>query len=121
MLGATRQTIEDNRPADWPSNPSETSVGNSMITPQQSDRGKEDVPIPRDALNALIGRHVIHSLGSPDNILKVKVHPLGNDHYRVNVLVGKDIASARIGNSFFLTADGDGNIVTSSPKIARLY
>jgi hypothetical protein len=39
----------------------------------------------------------------------------------VNVLVGKDFASTRIANSFFLTADGKGNIVTSSPKIARLY
>jgi hypothetical protein len=92
-----------------------------MITPQQDSRGKEDVPIPRDALNSLIGRHVVHSLGSPGDMLKVKVHPLGNDRYRVNVLVGKDIASARIGDSFFLTADGDGNIVTSSPKIVRLY
>ena len=41
--------------------------------------------------------------------------------YRVNVLVGKDAGSARIASSFFLTADGEGNILASSPKIVRLY
>ena len=71
--------------------------------------------------SVLIGRQVVHSLGSPDDMLKVKVHPLGTDRYRVNVLVGKNIASARIADSFFLTADGIRNIVDSSPKIVRLY
>jgi hypothetical protein len=87
----------------------------------QGDRGMEDAPMPIDSLNVLIGRQVLHALGSPGDMLKVKVHPLGNDRYRVNVLVGKNVTSARIANSFFLTADGKGNIVTSSPKIARLY
>jgi hypothetical protein len=92
-----------------------------MPTTPQSDRGKEDGPIPVETLSVLIGRQVVLSLGSPNDMLKVKVHPLGNDHYRVNVLVGKDIASARIADSFFLTADEKGNIVKSSPKIVRLY
>ena len=92
-----------------------------MPTKPQSDRGKEDGPIPVETLSVLIGRQVVHSLGSPGDMLKVKVHPLGNDRYRVNVLVGKDIASARIADSFFLTADGEGNSVNSSPKIVRLY
>jgi hypothetical protein len=92
-----------------------------MSTAQQGDRDQEDGPMPSDTLNALIGRQVLRTLGSPGDILKVKVHPLGNDHYRVNVLVGKDFASARIADSFFLTADGKGNILSSSPKIARLY
>jgi hypothetical protein len=92
-----------------------------MNTAQRDDRGMEDGPMAIDTLNALIGKQVLRTLGSPGDIFKVKVHPLGNDRYRVNVLVGKDFASARIANSFFLTADGEGNIVTSSPKIARLY
>jgi hypothetical protein len=92
-----------------------------MSNAQQGDRRMEDGTMPTDTLNALIGRQVLQTLGSPRDMLKVKVHPLGNDRYRVNVLVGKDFASARIANSFFLTADGKGNIVTSSPKIARLY
>ena len=92
-----------------------------MSTAQQGDRIMEEAPKPTDTLNALIGRQVLQTLGSPGDILKVKVHPMGNDRYRVNVLVGKDVNSARIANSFFLTADGMGNIVTSSPKIVRLY
>jgi hypothetical protein len=92
-----------------------------MNTAQQGDRLMEDGPIPTDTLSALIGRQVLQTLGSPGDILKVKVHPMGNDRYRVNVLVGKDVNSARIANSFFLTADSKGNIVTSSPKIVRLY
>ena len=92
-----------------------------MINTPQGDRGKDDGPIAVETLNAVIGRHVVHSLGSPNDMLKVKVHPLGNDRYRVNVLVGKNVASARIADSFFLTADAEGNIVSSSPKIVRLY
>ena len=46
---------------------------------------------------------------------------MGSDRYRVNVLVGRNLAWSRIADSFFLTADGRGNITKSSPKIARLY
>jgi hypothetical protein len=90
-----------------------------MIT-TQSDRDKEMDRNQRDTLNNLIGRHLAHSLGSPVDLLKVQVRPLGNDRYQVNVLVGKNVASAKITDSFFLTADDEGNIVTSSPAIVRL-
>jgi hypothetical protein len=46
---------------------------------------------------------------------------LWEDHYRVNVLVGPDAASARVANSYFLVVDGDGAIVTSTPRLTRLY
>ncbi len=75
----------------------------------------------RDALNAIIGKNVIHSLGSPADMLKVKVNPVASETYRVNVMVGKDISSSRVADSFFLTADEEGNILTSSPQIVRLY
>ena len=90
-----------------------------MIIPQRDDLHEEDPPIPVEVLNSLIGRQVVRSLGSPADVLNVKVHPMGNGRYRVNVLVGKNLASARIGNSFFLTADEKGNILASTPKIVR--
>jgi hypothetical protein len=74
-----------------------------------------------DALNHVIATNVVQSLGSPADLLKVQVCPLGRDRYRVNVFVGKDATSARIADSFFLTADDRGKIVTSSPEIAKLY
>jgi len=40
---------------------------------------------------------------------KVQVRRLWDDHYRVNVLIGEDAASAKIANSYFVEADGDGN------------
>jgi len=92
-----------------------------MKTTQQNELGKDDAPIPRDALNAIIGKHVIRSLGSPGDMLKVQVNPVGSDRYRVNVMVGKTVGTARVADSFFLTADGEGNILTSSPTITRLY
>ncbi len=39
----------------------------------------------------------------------------------MNVLVGVDAASAKIGHSYFLVADGDGNILASTPKIEKHY
>ena len=74
-----------------------------------------------DALNHVIATNVVQSLGSPVDLLKVQVRPLGRDRYRVNVFVGKEASSARIANSFFLTADARGRILESSPAIVKLY
>ena len=92
-----------------------------MTTTPQRDHDQKLTRHLRDALNALIGEQVVHSLGSPDDLLKVQVRPIGGDRYRVNVFVGRDVTSARISDSFFLTADGEGNIITSTPRIDRLY
>jgi hypothetical protein len=92
-----------------------------MPATQTHDFGRGSSPLPRHAMAAIIGGHVIRSLGSPDDMLRVQVNPVGGDRYRVNVMVGKTGGSARIADSFFLTADEDGDIVTCSPKIARLY
>ena len=73
------------------------------------------------SLTDLIRRQVVRTLGSPANLLGVYVRPLWDDRYRVNVVVGQDITSSRVANSYFLVADGDGNILRSSPEIARLY
>jgi hypothetical protein len=92
-----------------------------MTTTGQRDRDDDLLRDMGDMLNDLIGEQVVHSLGTPDDLLEVQVRPIGKDRYRVNVLVGKDATSARVADSFFLTADGEGNILTSSPEIARVY
>ena len=92
-----------------------------MASTPQGNFSEEGEPMPREAMNAIIAKHVIGSLGSPVNMLKVKVNPVGSDRYRVNVMVGKTVGTARVADSFFLTADRHGNIVTSSPEITRLY
>ncbi len=75
----------------------------------------------QDSLNGIVGEQVIRRLGSPGDLFRVHVRPLWGDHFRVNVFVGKDAASAVIADSYFLVADEEGNIVTSSPEIARRY
>jgi hypothetical protein len=92
----------------------------TMPTTQQTEHHDMGLHM-RETLQELIGEQVVHTLGSPDDLFGVRVRPLWKDHYRVNVFVGKDATSARVANSYFLVVDDDGNIVTSSPKIARLY
>ena len=87
----------------------------------QFPSGGADASEARESLKALIRTQVVRSLGTPDDMLRVLVHPVGHDSFRVNVVVGKTVVTARIADSFFLTADGDGNILTCSPRIARLY
>ena len=77
--------------------------------------------VMRDALNDVVREQVVHRLGSPVDLFDVRVCPLWSEHYRVNVMVGKDVTSRRVADSFFLVTDDDGNIVSSSPVIARLY
>jgi hypothetical protein len=88
-----------------------------MATLQPHEADKHDVLLKND----LIRKQVVKSLGKPVDLLSVRVHPVGSERYRVNVVVGKDVSSSRIANSFFLTADAEGNIVESSPKIAPSY
>ena len=75
----------------------------------------------RETLNALVGEQVLHALGEPGDLLKVQVRPLWEGNYRVNVFVGVNAASARVANSYFVVADGDGNILGSTPEVRRQY
>jgi hypothetical protein len=84
---------------------------------QQKDQEKQ----ARVERKAVIARHVILGLGQPHDLHRVQVRYLWEDHYRVNVLLGVDATSAKIGHSYFLVADGDGNILASTPKIAKHY
>jgi len=69
----------------------------------------------------MIGNCVLGALGEPADFLGLQIRQLWEDHYRVNVLVGKDAASVRIAHSYFLVADGNGNIVASTPALIRHY
>jgi hypothetical protein len=64
---------------------------------------------------------VLAALGLPADLYRVAVLPLWGDHYRVNVVTGDDPTSVRIRHSYFLAADGRGNIIEVTPRIARLY
>ena len=75
----------------------------------------------RDARHILIGKQVLNGLGEPGDLLQIQVRPLWDQHYRVNIVVGADIVSARVANSYFLKANEDGNIVASTPTIKRQY
>ena len=72
-------------------------------------------------LLARIGRHVLQALGEPSGLRAINVKRLWDDHYRVNVLIGRDATSATIAHSYFLKADGTGHVVTATPEIMRQY
>jgi hypothetical protein len=84
---------------------------------QHTDPGKQERP----QLEATIRGHVVHALGQPGDLQRVQVRSLWGDHYRVNVFVGPDAATAKVAHSYFLVADGDGNILASTPTITRQY
>jgi hypothetical protein len=92
-----------------------------MAKTLQQNRDEELSRDTTDTLDRRIAEKVVRSLGTPDDLLSVQVRRVGGDHYRVNVFVGKDVSSGRVANSFFLTADGEGNILKSSPEIVRAY
>jgi len=75
----------------------------------------------RERLNAAVGKRVMDTLGKPGDLRAVQVRWLWEHHYRVNVFVGLDAASAKVANSFFLVADDDGKIIASTPTIQRQY
>jgi hypothetical protein len=64
---------------------------------------------------------VLAALGLPDQLFRVVVVPLWGDHFRVNVITGVDPSAVRIPHSYFVAADGRGNIVASTPSIRREY
>ena len=68
-----------------------------------------------------IVRGVIGSLGRPPDFLRATVRAVTADDFRVNVLAGADVTSARIAHSYFVTADADGTVTASAPTIRKLY
>jgi hypothetical protein len=83
---------------------------------------------PADAHSRAQGRredtirmNVLAALGRPGDLYRVAVVALWGDHFRVNVVTGADPTLVRIPHSYFVAADGRGNIVHAAPPILRLY
>jgi hypothetical protein len=72
-------------------------------------------------LEAVVRDNVLSALGRPAAPHRVQVKRVWGNNYRVNVFVGPSAASFAVAHSFFLSADGDGKILTCSPPIARKY
>jgi len=92
-----------------------------MPPQQQEKRPTDGERQGHPELNGILGRHVIHALGQPGDLLRVQVQQVWEGHYRVNVFVGVDAASVKVAHSYFLVADRDGNIVASTPEITKRY
>src|SRR5688500_6192526 len=92
-----------------------------MATPQHDEPKAVTEEQARQQMKLRIGGQVMNTLGQPGSLHGMQVRWLWKDHYRVNVLVGVDAASAKVAHSYFLVADKDGNIVASTPKITREY
>lgn len=69
----------------------------------------------------MIAKQVMQVLGEPCDLRRVQVQHLWANHYRVNVCVGADMASAKVAHSYFLSVDDDGAITSSTPTIGRHY
>ena len=92
-----------------------------MSTQQQHGQPADLDKQEHQQRKAEIAKHVLVTLGQPDNLYHVQVRRLWKDHYRVNVLVGPDATSVTCAHSYFLVADRDGTIVASTPSITREY
>ena len=91
-----------------------------MPTNEPIEPNKELARHKGDAMNALVGEQVMHTLGMPLGLHDVQVRRLWDDRYRVNVITG-ETASPKIANSYFVKADSDGSIVESTPKITKQF
>lgn len=88
---------------------------------KQSEVAKPGPGETGDQVRSRIGANVLRELGQPADFQSVQVRPLWAGHYRVNVLVGGTAAMATVAHSYFLQADGEGNVVTATPALARRY
>jgi hypothetical protein len=88
---------------------------------RQSEGAKPGPGNSGEGLRARIGATVLRELGQPADFQGVQVRPLWAAHYRVNVLVGGNSASVTVAHSYFLEADGEGNVVAATPPLARRY
>ena len=90
-----------------------------MSAKQPSDQAKPAAQHQLETLNESIEQQVLQALGKPSNLFKVQIRPVWDNHYRVNVLVGADAASARVANSYFLAVNAEGTLIASTPKLGR--
>src|SRR5437879_1889296 len=82
---------------------------------EEEARRNEQQMRERHSLETMVCEHVMQDLGEPAGLHHVQVRQLWNCYYRVNLFVGPDAVSCKIAHSYFLEADGDGKILSSSP------
>lgn len=87
----------------------------------KGEKGPDEPSAEASRLEALVGANMLRDLWLPADFHHMRVRQVFGDNYRVDVFVGADAASARFAHSHFLTADGDGNVLTSSPAFAGPY
>jgi len=92
-----------------------------MQNKMQCEQAKVNRCEMNNALDSVISEQVIQALGAPCDLRNVQIRRLWADHYRVNVLVGSNASNVKVANSFFVTIDEDGKVVTSAPKITKQY
>ena len=92
-----------------------------MSTKQQKQQSTDQEEQRFSQRAAIIADYVMDALGRPGDLHRVQVRGLWQDHYRVNVLIGVDAASAKVAHSYFLVADSAGTIIASTPKIRKEY
>jgi hypothetical protein len=85
------------------------------------ERRQEGAQPQDEAFKAHLGEQVLHLIGVPKDLYRVQVRSLWGSFYRANVLTGPEPPSVKIAQSYFLQIDGEGNIVSSAPKITRQY
>src|SRR5207249_10797464 len=68
--------------------------GGAVMTAEQRQRSRADERLLLEKLSTLIGERVLSQLGQPVDLHRVQVRRLWDGHYRVNILIGADAASA---------------------------
>jgi hypothetical protein len=86
---------------------------------QRLDESTEQRPSPTDAER--VGEQVLHALGRPPGFCSMQVRVLWENRFRVNVLAGDDLLSAKITDSFFVVTGSKGRIVHTAPPVTRRY
>ncbi len=92
-----------------------------MPTKEQGKQQAEPAKQTHEQRSSVIVGQLLQALGRPATLYRVEVRHLWENHYRANVFVGADAASARVAHSFFVVADKDGNIIGSTPDITKKY
>lgn len=85
---------------------------------KRDDSQKALLKQEQELLTSLVREQVVQAIGSCPNLFHVQVRFLWECHFRANVFLGNDAASARIGASYFLTTSDDGKIMESIPQIS---
>lgn len=72
-----------------------------------------DRPSPEQSVRSA----VLAAFGRSSEVLRIVVRPLWQNHFRVNVFVGSDAASACIAHSYFVEVGNGGDILSANPRL----